>query len=50
MQFFSRKPRPATPAGTVADAPRTIAGESLGAVAGGLNPQPLPPYHEPERI
>jgi len=47
MQAFFKKPRPA---GTVADAPRTISRESLGAVAGGLNPQPLPPFHEPERL
>ncbi len=50
MQVFSRKTPPAAAAGAVPDAPRTIMREWLGAVAGGLNPQPLPPYHEPERV
>jgi hypothetical protein len=30
------------------EAPRTLAPEALAFVAGGLNPQPLPPFHEPE--
>jgi len=47
MQFFFRKPRPAA---TVPDAPLEMPRDWLAAVAGGLNPQPLPPFHEPERL
>jgi hypothetical protein len=31
-----------------ASAPRPLAPGALVAIAGGLNPQPLPPFHEPD--
>jgi hypothetical protein len=49
MQVFTRKTRPTVPADAATDAPRTIPHDWLAEVAGGLNPQPLPP-HVPEHI
>ncbi len=35
---------------TACDALQDVTPGLLAAVAGGLNPQPLPPYHEPEHL